>query len=290
MKQRVAILSMDNLEGFFSYDDLLTAPFADKGIHTDTVSWRSPNVNWNQYDAVIVRSTWDYQDDCEQFLQVLKSIEASSARLFNSLNVIQWNISKTYLKELEQRGVPVVPTLWADTFNEQTVSDAQVRWPGEELIIKPVVSANADDTFRLPPGNLSKDTLSQLSQCFPAGREFMLQPFLHSIVEQGEYSLFYFGGNFSHAIKKCPADGDFRVQEEHGGEFFLNTPPEAVKDVAEQALACIDETLLYARVDIALLSDDQPAIIEMELIEPSLYFGVDEASTTRFVDAYLKLL
>ncbi len=290
MKNKIAILSMDNLAGFFSYDDLLIEPFAQQGIDVETVSWRAPDCDWNQYDAVIVRSTWDYQDDCEAFLKVLQDIENSSAQLFNSLAVSRWNISKTYLQELEQRHVPVVPTLWGEGFSDDLLHCAQMQWPGQELIIKPVISANADDTFRLTADAIDPQTRTQLHECFREGRALMLQPFLHSIVEHGEYSLFYFAGEFSHAIKKCPAAGDFRVQEEHGGNFSLATPTAEIKQVAEQALRCVDEVLLYARIDVALLESQRPAIIEMELIEPSLYFGVDEASPERFVDAYLKLL
>lgn len=290
MKNKVCILSMDNLNDFFSYDDLLVEPFKKNGISVDTVSWRDRNCDWNQYDAVIVRSTWDYQDDCEQFLEVLSNIESSSARLMNSLSVIKWNISKVYLKELEQQQIPVVPTLWGETFDASILAKAQSIWPEQQLIIKPAISANADDTFRLAADTPVATSVQQLSNYFPAGRQFMLQPFLRSIVEDGEYSLFYFGGSFSHAIKKCPANGDFRVQEEHGGDFFQVVPPDSVKHVAELALNSVNEPMLYARVDVAMLNDQTPAIIEMELIEPSLYFGVDEASTERFVNAYLDMI
>ncbi|WP_417691102.1 ATP-grasp domain-containing protein [Pseudidiomarina sp.] len=289
MNNRVAILSMDSLEGFFSYDHLLEQPFREHGIQVEMVSWRDAQCDWNRYDAVIIRTTWDYQDDCDAFLRVLQTIEASSARLMNSLAVTQWNISKTYLRELEERGVPVVPTLWASHLNANALAEARSQWPNRDLIVKPAVSANADDTFPIPTSESSGALLQRIGARFPEGRDVMLQPFLDSIVENGEYSLFYFGGEYSHAIKKCPKNGDFRVQEEHGGTFALATPSTAIKAVAEQALACVNEELLYARIDVAMLDDQTPAIIEMELIEPSLYFGVDAASPKRFVQAYLKL-
>lgn len=290
MNNRIAILSMDSLDGFFSYDHLLEQPFREQGIQVETVSWRDDQCDWNRYDAVIIRTTWDYQDDCDAFLRVLQTIEASSARLMNSLAVTQWNISKTYLKELEATGVPVVPTRWANHFNVDAITNARSQWPNRELIVKPAVSANADDTFRIPLSETSEALLARIGSLFPAGREVMLQPFLPSIVENGEYSLFYFGGTYSHAIKKRPKNGDFRVQEEHGGTFALATPTAAVKEVAEQALNCVNEDLLYARIDVAMLDDQTPAIIEMELIEPSLYFGVDAESPKRFVQAYLELI
>lgn len=290
MKQQVAILTMDSLEGFFAYDDLLIAPFQARGIDVSMVSWRDTAQDWNRYDAVIIRSPWDYQDDCDLFLEVLANIEASDARLFNSRDIVQWNADKRYLLDLEDQGVQLIPTLWGCGEVASDLVQAQQRWPQQELIIKPCVSANADDTFRLPASSVATQQLSDLAQCFGTQRHYMIQPFVRSIVEHGEYSLFYFADQFSHCIQKCPADGDFRVQEEHGGRFFATQPPAAVATLARQALAAVQETLLYARIDIALLDDGTPALMEMELIEPSLYFGVDEQSPERFVKAYLSLM
>ncbi|MBY6062910.1 ATP-grasp domain-containing protein [Pseudidiomarina sediminum] len=290
MKQQVAILTMDSLEGFFAYDDLLIAPFQAHGIDVSMVSWRDTTHDWNRYDAVIIRSPWDYQDDCEQFLEVLATIEASTARLFNSRAIVAWNADKRYLRDLEQQNVQLIPTLWGCGNVASDLVQAQQRWPQQELIIKPCVSANADDTFRLPATTIAAKQLSELAQCFGAHRHYMVQPFVRSIVEHGEYSLFYFADQFSHCIQKCPAAGDFRVQEEHGGRFFATQPPAAVEALASKALAAVQETLLYARIDIALLDDGTPALMEMELIEPSLYFGVDDQSPERFVQAYLSLI
>ncbi len=112
----------------------------------------------------------------------------------------------------------------------------------------------------------------------------MLQPFIRSIVEEGEYSLFYFGSQFSHAILKQPQPGDFRVQEEHGGSFWSVTAEDSLKRVAEQVIHVLAEELLYARVDLVRLDDGQPVLIELELIEPSLYFQEDPASAQLFAE------
>ena len=112
-----AILSMDQLDDFESYDDLLDEPLANIGWKTRTVSWRDNSIDWNQFDVVVIRSTWDYQDDPDLFIQQLKRIDQSSARLENPLELVLWNINKTYLKELEQKGSCIVPTLWGKSLN-----------------------------------------------------------------------------------------------------------------------------------------------------------------------------
>ena len=148
------------------------------------------DVDWNNYDVVVIRTTWDYQEDVEGFMACLQRIEASSARLQNSLKIVEWNISKNYLKDLQNQGINIVPTLWFDSFLLNELQTGFVYFDSPELVIKPLVSANADHTYRLTPENLAQQA-DELKAIF-ANREFMLQPFLTGIVEEGEYSLFYF--------------------------------------------------------------------------------------------------
>lgn len=281
----VAFLSTDNLEDFFVYDELLIPFFEQKDWSVNTISWHMKSVDWDAFDYVIVRSTWDYQQHAEAFLACLQSIEASSATLLNPLPLMQWNIEKHYLKDLEDKGVPIVETMWGSTFNNSIIEEAFLSLHCDTLVIKPTLSANADDTFKLSKADWSTkqqvlfDTFNQ--------RDFMVQRFLSSVVDEGEYSLFYFGGEFSHAIKKVPKKGDFRVQEEHGGSLHLVAVDSAQLDIAQNALSAMPCDALYARVDLVRQNNDW-AIMELELIEPSLYFNLDDQSPIRFVEALLK--
>ncbi|MDB2330418.1 hypothetical protein N9V74_01765 [Alteromonas sp.] len=281
----VAFLSTDNLEAFFVYDELLIPFFNAKGWRVTTVSWHVKNHDWSQYDYVVVRSTWDYQQFPSAFLTVLAQIDAASTTLLNPLSLMQWNIEKFYLQDLAEKGCLTVPTCWQSVFNEDALSEQFDLLKSDKLIVKPVLSANADDTFKVTPENIDTH-IKVLSQAFNS-RPFMIQPFLLSVVEEGEYSLFYFGGVLSHAILKTPAEGDFRVQEEHGGRLKLVTPTAEQCKVAEMALASMPAPALYARVDLIDLSGSW-AIMELELIEPSLYFNLDEGSCQRFVSAMLR--
>lgn len=283
--RKCAILSMDSLADFEAYDDLIDQPMLTLGWQTEVVSWRNSAVNWSDYEVVVIRSPWDYQDDMESFVEVLTNIEQSSARLENSLNVVQWNINKIYLTHLEADGVTIVPTLWPDAFNADNLAGYFTHFSTEQIVLKPRVSANADNTFWLTQDNY-QSKIAELSAAF-ASRELMVQPFMADICQEGEFSLFYFNGEFSHAILKTPAKGDFRVQEEHGGGLLSVTPEPALAAAANktmQAISKLHGDLLYARIDF-VRHQDTFALMEAELIEPSLYFNMDAASPQRFADA-----
>jgi len=287
LMKRCAFLSMDSLEDFFSYDQMLFEPLKTVGWLAEEVSWRKPDVDWNNYDAVVIRTTWDYQDDVEGFMACLQRIEASSAQLQNSLKIVEWNISKSYLKDLQNQGINIVPTLWFDSFSLSEIQAGFDYFDSPQLVIKPLISANADHTYRLTPESLVQQA-DDLKAIF-ASREFMLQPFLNGIVDEGEYSLFYFAGHYSHSILKQPESGDFRVQEEHGGRLSSIQPCEDMLTTARHSLAALPEDVLYARIDL-VRHKKEFVVIEIELIEPSLYFNMDADSPQRFVDAFIEML
>ncbi len=287
-----AILSMDCLDNFEAYDVLIEQPLLDLGWQTETISWRAKNVDWDKYNAVIIRTPWDYQEDAPAFLQVLKDIEESSAHLENSLSIVQWNIDKIYLQDMEKLGVKLVPTLWQNRLEKQSLSLDDLRtffttFNSEQFVLKPRISANADNTFWLTKDNIA-DTLPAINQAFKE-RDFMAQPFMSNIISEGEYSLFYFNGQYSHAILKTPKDNDFRVQEEHGGRLkTINPEPELLTQAQHcmHALKQLHQMPLYARVDF-VRHNDSFALMEAELIEPSLYFNMDDQSAARFAQAFV---
>lgn len=282
---KCAFLTMDSLEGYQCYDHLAIKPLANLGWLADEVSWRKEGVNWDQYDLVVIRSPWDYQKDFSKFLEVLKTIENSSAQLANPLHVVNWNINKKYLKELDTKGVEIVPTIWRDTIVAEEINDFFEHFSTEEIIIKPCISAGAYDTFRIKRDNFQSSS-TKLVQLF-TNRDCMVQPFMPAILSEGEFSIFYFNNEFSHAILKTPTDDDFRVQEEHGGRLSKIEPEAKLKLLAEKVLSAIDSRLLYARLDF-VRSATGFALMEAELIEPSLYFNLDPDSPERFAMAIVE--
>jgi len=260
---------------------------ADCGWQVSEVSWRNQTVDWNDYEAVVIRTPWDYQDAPEAFLATLKRIDQSKARLLNPLDTVVWNINKTYLQDFEQQGIPIVPTRWMDSYSDAAMHGAYETWGTSEIIIKPQISANADDTYRLSPITLSQQS-DALAKLF-AQRAHMLQPFVPAVVSEGEFSLFYFSGEYSHAILKTPKQKDFRVQEEHGGQLQLIDPEPSLRQAGAAVIRALPEELLYARVDL-LRHGTEFLLIELEAIEPSLYFNMDNQAAARFAKAFSQVM
>ena len=267
-----AFLTTDDLTDYVTDDVLAEAPLAELGWAVEHVPWRQSG-GWERYEAVVIRSTWDYHKHPEEFLAVLEEIDRSGSRLANPLELVRWNARKTYLRDLEARGLPVVPTVWDRSRFDELDAD--------EIVIKPVVSASAFHTYRLRRG----DRWSAEMEAAFAGREIMAQPFLRSIVEEGEFSLFYFGSELSHVVLKSPKEEDFRVQEEHGGLIRKVEPPPPLVELGQEIVASLPVPLLYARVDLARLDSGGYALMELELIEPSLYFRTDAGAPERFARA-----
>ena len=274
---RVAFLSTTGLEDFFVYDELAIEPLAALGVSVDTVPWRAA-IDWSTYDAVVVRSTWDYQDDVDAFVRTLERIDTTT-RLFNPLDAMRWNVDKRYLLELQAAGVPIVPTRVVDGLTVDHVPTIASEFDADELVVKPTISANADDTFRVRVDDTRAIAAAVVRL---ERRPTLVQPFVRSIVDEGEISTFHFGGEYSHAIRKTPGTGDFRVQEEHGGSLAPVDPDATLRALGDRVLAALPGDLVYARLDFVRLAHGGHALIEAELIEPSLYFQLDAESPWRF--------
>ena len=269
---------MDDLGSYVADDDLTIGPLDDLGWEVTTLSWRQTSVDWDDFEAVIIRTPWDYQKYPDEFLQVLGEIDRSAARLENPLDIVRWNLDKRYLREMEQRGARIVPTIWDAAYYEAEFESWTNAFGGGELIVKPTVSATAEHTYRLSSYDASIENVF-------ADRPFMVQPFMPNIVAEGEYSLFYFNGEYSHAINKSPKTADFRVQEEHGGVITEVEPAKDLLAAAGKTLAMIGRNLLYVRIDFVRDEADNFALMELELIEPALYLRMNSGAPQRFASA-----
>jgi hypothetical protein len=285
--RRIAFLTMHDPTGFVIDDERAVLPLARRGIKVDTVPWDRPGVDWRQYALVVVRSTWDYPQHAQRFLGVLEEIERLGVRLENGSEIARWNLQKTYLRDLAGKGIEIVPTFWRDRLAAGELVPLFEELRGLEAVIKPAVGANAQGAWRLDAARARE--LAPEIEAFFAQRPLMMQPFERGIVEEGEFSMMYFNGMYSHSILKSPKAGDFRVQEEHGSELRLIEPEPALLAAGNAAIAAVGQKLLYARADL-VRSDDTFRVMELELIEPSLYLRLDPAAPDRFADAVVSLL
>lgn len=250
------------------------------------IDWTKAD-DFGGFDLVTPLLAWGYPRDCRRWFALLDRLEAENVRVSNPVSILRWNSDKAYLAELDAAGIPSVPTIWCPLLDRVALEDARKSFNVETVIVKPPISGGADGTFRLNRGDSVPDSV--------AGQRMMIQPYLPNIAEEGEYSLFYFAGAFSHSILKRPAKGDFRVQEQYGGREEAIIAPDGALMLAQQALAATAKInksgpLAYARVDI--LRDDNGVfrLMELELIEPSLFLRFAPDAGAAFAQALVSRL
>lgn len=283
---RIAIATCAGYDDLKVDDELLRGELEVRGAETLSLAWNDPAADWNGVDLCLVRSTWDYHDSHPEFLDWTRRVEAQ-APLQNPAPLIAWNSEKTYLRELANQGVPTVPTEWVGRDEPVDLEAILADRGWQEAVIKPVVDLGAKNLHRVRAG--SGEAEPALATVLERG-EAMVQPFLPSLEAKGELSLIYIDGSFSHAVRKHPAAGDFRVQSIWGGTATPTAPDPAATKVADLALAQLDDPPLYARVDLVTGLDDEPALIELELIEPNLYLSTCPPAAQHLANSVMEIL
>jgi glutathione synthase/RimK-type ligase-like ATP-grasp enzyme len=278
--RRVAILTARHLPQL-SPDDggVVFDAFRRAGLEAFPAIWQDgvPDA-----DAAIVRTTWDYLSDVDGFARTLTSI-AERMPLLNPLDTLRWNHDKRYLAELAAAGADVPPTLVVPRHDGRTLDAALEALGTEEVVVKPVVGAGGRATWR---GRREDEATWRAAI---AERDLLVQPFLPEVLTEGEVSLLYFGGEYSHAVRKRPTGGEFRVQDDHGGVVEAYEPPTAIRAAAERTLATVTRPWSYARVD-GIVLDDRFVLMEIELVEPELFLRFDPASPDRYAEACAEAL
>lgn len=233
------------------------------------------------FDLVLPLVAWGYHLQYSEWLALLDRAEAEGWPMVNPPALLRWNSDKAYLRELGAAGVPTVRTLEVDHLNEAALAAAFGTLGTHEVVIKPPVSAGASGTYRLREGegaHVPEDV---------HGQRMMIQPFLPSIADTGEYSLLLFGGEPSHCVVKRPKSGDFRVQPHFGGDTLACEPPPGAIELAQVALAVAPAAATYARVDLVVGPDGALQVIELELVEPALFLHCAPEASPRFAAAIL---
>ncbi len=250
-------------------DELVFADaLARRGLEPVVARWDDER-RWGDYGAVVIRSCWDYHRRAALFDEFLDRLEAQRALVVNPLPILRWNTHKAYLRELEAAGVATVETRWLARSSAATLEDLARETGWHDLVIKPVVSASGEGTWRVAAAGTAGHEARFAAQL--AASDLMVQPFVGEIASAGEHSLVFLDGAFSHAVLKKPRHPEFRVQEEHGGTAERVSVAQSIVREAGQAIAAAPGRPLYARVD-GVIRAGRFILSELELVEPTLYF------------------
>ena len=250
-------------------DELVQKAFEEEGLIVVRKDWADSDFDWSSTNAVLFRTTWDYFDRIDEFREWLKKIE-NSTKAINPISQIRWNMDKWYLKDLEEKGIPVVETLYIRRGENQTLEELLKSSGWKDAILKPTVAGGGRHTYRINP-----QTVGELESTFSdlvANEDLMLQPFQTNIQLKGEVSLMVIGGEFTHAILKKAKSGDFRVQDDFGGSVHQYYASAAEIAFAERVVSACEPEPSYARVDVMWNNENELVVSEVELIEPELWF------------------
>ncbi len=256
-------------------DRLVSDELESLGLKVNRVTWDDPFFDWSTTNYALFRAVWDYFDRFEEFTEWFQKT-SKKTRFINSKNLIQWNIDKHYLLDLQERGVQIPNTLFLEKNSIESLNKAvqlyEKKYSNSEvnLVLKPCIAGGAWHTYKFHISEVQKH--EDIFQKLIAREAMMLQEFQKNIVNVGEISMMCFGGKFSHAILKKAKKGDFRVQDDYGGSIEKYKPTEAEIAFAEHSFAVCDEMPLYGRADIFKDNEGHIAMAELEIFEPELWF------------------
>ncbi|HYB43763.1 MAG TPA: hypothetical protein VEL75_18435 [Candidatus Methylomirabilis sp.] len=267
-------------------DDRLAADcLRERGVEILAIPWDAPDVDWDAFEAVVIRSTWDYHLKVDAYAGWVRSFLSRPGRLWNPPRAVLDTLDKRYLIDLARKGVDVVPTEYVEAGAGQELLAVAGRHGWSEIVVKPAVSASARGTWRSSgdsPEGQERFAAQSLVQ------DVLVQPFCPEVVSSGEWSIVFLGGEYSHAVLKRPGEGDFRVQRHFGGSPLAAVPGARLIEQASAILAEIGGPLLYARVD-GIERRGTFLLMEVEVNEPYLFLSFSAEAPARFARALMRL-
>jgi glutathione synthase/RimK-type ligase-like ATP-grasp enzyme len=278
---RIAFAVSNEFPDLTDDDKLAADALRRRGCVVNAALWDQPRA-WSDYEAVVIRSCWDYHHRLDDFKAWLGALEAQGVMIWNPAEVMRWNMDKAYLSDLQDQGAPVLPSVWLPQGARADLAHILTEKNWQQAVMKPTVSAAADNTHSIA-ANDAMEAQPAFEQLLRQGG-VIVQQFAPEIQTQGEWSFLFFGGKFSHAVLKQPKSGDFRVQRNYGGTVKSAQPSPVLIEQAGRILNYVESDLLYARVDV-IERDGELLLMELELVEPHLFFEQDPDAPQRFATA-----
>ncbi len=268
-------------------DELVKKALERKGLSVMRVDWADPNVDWKKGRAALFRTTWDYFERFDEFEPWLERTR-KHIQFINSAEQVHWNMDKHYLSDLRSNGVKIVPTFFIEPREVSALTDIISTLNWEEMILKPAIAGAARHTYRINKQNVAQyeDIFAELI----AKESMLIQPFVSTVLEQGEVSFMVFGGKFTHAILKKAKPGDFRVQDDFGGTVHEYQASQDEKAFAESVVQACNTLPIYARVDVMVDESGQMLVSELEIIEPELWFRHNPQAADVLAEAVLEVM
>jgi glutathione synthase/RimK-type ligase-like ATP-grasp enzyme len=283
---KIALLTCEKLPDLTPQDRPLIAQLARHDITATAVIWDDPSINWNDFDYLVFRNTWDYFEKETEFNLWLDQIEKLGIKTLNPIAIIKQNKHKFYLREMEQQGIKILPTQFIDKTTNLNLKELMPsHW--KKAVLKPAFSAGSYLTEVFEATDIEK--INTQYKTIASEKDLLLQQFMPEIQTVGETSFIFFNKKFSHAVNKKPVPGDFRIQVQFGGIYRLTHPNDELIAKAQKIVDTFTGKLLYARVD-GIVIDNELHLMEVECIEPDLYFNLSEGSLERFVNAIVELI
>jgi len=273
---RLALATAAHLPGIQPDDAHLAASLRHLGIEPVSCTWNDPDIDWSRFDAVLIRTMWDYFKRYADFLRWLDRLPVPT---INPAPLLRWNSDKRYLLELARHGIDIIPSTIAPAGQLRHALDEMA---GQDVVVKPTVSGGAWHTVR---GVVGDAAFAQAIAALPTQLDYLVQPYVPAIADEGEWSLLFFDNQYSHAVIKRPARGDYRVQGDFGGTAESVEPDSSILLAAQRALAAVaaigHPDHAYVRVD-GVQVDGRFAIMELEMIEPGLHLAHRPDAAERF--------
>jgi glutathione synthase/RimK-type ligase-like ATP-grasp enzyme len=270
----------------------LRAALARRGVEADAAVWSDPDVDWSAYDLVLANGAWDNIHHVDAFLRWVDHVSGTlGVPVVNSPAILRWNIDKRYLRDLKAAGVPVVPTIWV--VPDEDPDPAELELPDGEIVVKPSVSGGGFQTARHRPDQHDR-ARRHVADLVTSGRTAMVQPYQQAVDEIGEIGLIFVGGTFSHAMHKDPMIPPGAAPTDSLIGYQVVTPASAspaqvaLGHAAVAAAEHLHGPSAYARVDTVEADDGQPVLLELEMLDPVLFFDTDPAGAERFADVLTK--
>ena len=262
-------------------DRVFHVALADRGVDARQAVWDDPAIDWNAFDAVLIRTTWDYQEKREKFVEWADRIEVP---LYNPADIVRWNTHKSYLRDLEAHGIPIVPTEWLARGTAPDIASLCEKHGWRRAFLKPCVGATARETLRFEAGD---PAAQQHASRLLANEDLMLQPYRSRVETEGEISAIFIDGELAHSVRKIPVPGDYRVQDDFGAKDYLIDFPDVA--LARRTMDAVGRKLLYGRADF-LIAEEGLQLTELELVEPSLFFRHSQRTADLLAEAVYRCL